>query len=133
MGFEIEILDNDGSGRNHVLSWNNNEHMAWYDPTKMGTIRYTENSISSIDDIKFPDVSVYPNPVSGRIFVRSQSGIEEFSIYSIQGELLHFQGGLVTSTLSCDMSDYQAGLYILRLKLDNGIYLNYKIFKRLME
>jgi len=129
MGFEIEILDNDGSGRDHVLSWNNNEHMAYYNPTKMGIIRFTENTISSIDEFQHSGVSIYPNPVSGSLFVSSPSLVDEIYIYSIQGEILHFQSGLSTSSISYDMSNYRAGIYIMRLKLEDGSYLSHKIIK----
>lgn len=130
MGFEIEILDNDGSGRDHVLSWNNNEHMAYYNPTKMGTIRFTESTISSIDDFQPSVVSIYPNPVTGSLFVSAQSAIEEIVLYSIQGEILNIQTSLSIASLSYDMSNYRAGIYIMRLKLENGGYLNYKILKK---
>jgi len=133
MGFEIEILDNDGSGRNHVLSWNNNEHMAYYNPTKMGTIRYTENTISAIDDFQKAEVSIYPNPVTSRLFVNSSSVVEEISLHSIQGEIYYIQGGLSTKSAAIDMSSYNAGLYILKLKLDNGSSPAYKICKRNIE
>jgi hypothetical protein len=113
-----------------VLSWNNNEHMAWYDPTKMGTIRFTENTISAIADTRFPGISVYPNPFTDMLFVRSQALIEEFAVYSMQGEMLEFRGSLSAASLSCRMGNYQPGIYLIRLKMGAGRYLTYKISKR---
>jgi len=129
IGFEVELLDNDGSGRNHVLSWNNNQHMAWYNPSKMGTIELVE-STSGIDNKQIQDISVTPNPTSGDIIVKSLISINEISIYSIQGQLLYKKTGTQTTEFSLNISGYQTGMYLMKVKLANNKYLNYKISKK---
>jgi hypothetical protein len=133
IGFEIEILDNDGSGRDHVLSWNQNDHMAWFNPTKMGTISFTDNTINRINNLQSPDISIYPNPFVNSLFINSQFPIEATSIYSIQGQLLNIQTGLLSTNITLNMNKYSPGPYIIKLKLENGTCLNYKIFKSNIE
>jgi hypothetical protein len=130
MGFEIEILDNDGSGRNHVLSWNNNEHMAWYNPAMMGTISFTGGEITTAKDLRHPGISVYPNPVSGTLFINSPERVEEITLYSLLGEVLDVQRGLSVTSFSYDMGHHKEGIYLLRLKLENERYQNFRICKR---
>jgi hypothetical protein len=129
MGFEIEILDNDGSGRNHVLSWNKNLHMAWYDPTHMGTIVFSENSITSVKNTGPSHVSVYPNPVSDKVLIRSPEQINELAVFSAQGQLLQGQKRLAATDITLDIKDYKPGIYILVVKMQDGTRVNYKLIK----
>jgi hypothetical protein len=133
MGFEIEILDNDGSGRDHVLSWNKNEHMAWYNPTKMGTIIFTENTITSFKNTELSNISVYPNPVSNNVLIQSPLQFNEVVIYSVQGQLMYDQTGLSTSYISLDINNFKPGIYILNVKMNDGTCVNYKLVKSSLE
>jgi hypothetical protein len=133
MGFEIEILDNDGSGRDHVLSWNKNEHMAWYNPTKMGTIIFTENTITSFKNTELSNISVYPNPVSNNVLIQSPQQFNEVVIYSVQGQLMYDQTGLSTSYISLDINNFKPGIYILNVKMNDGTCVNYKLVKSSLE
>jgi hypothetical protein len=129
IGFEIEILDNDGSGRDHVLSWNKNEHMTWYNPSKMGTIKFVENT-NIFNCIYIKSVSIYPNPTSDYVVVKSFSLIKEVSIYSMQGQQLFRKTVSNQYEVSLDLNAFQPALYFLKVKLNDGNYLNYKIVKR---
>jgi hypothetical protein len=129
MGFEIEILDNDGSGRDHVLSWNNNEHKAWYNPTKMGTIRFTENTITSLKNTESSYISVFPNPAGNNVLIQSRKQFNKVEIYSAQGQLLYDQGDLSTSTITLDINYLKPGIYILNVKMKDGSFLTHKMVK----
>jgi hypothetical protein len=127
MGFEIEILDNDGSGRDHVLSWNKNEHMAWYNPTKMGTILFTENTITSYKKAAFSEISVFPNPVTDRVMIQSPEQFSELEIYSTHGQLMHRQAGLSTNDMVIDINNFIPGIYILTVKMKDGTWVKQKM------
>jgi hypothetical protein len=133
MGFEIEILDNDGSGRDHVLSWNKNDHMTWYNPTKMGTISFTENTINSFKNAEFSYISVYPNPVASDVLIQSPKQFNEVAIYSMQGQLMFDQESLSTSKISLDINNFKPGIYILNVKMNDGTCANYKLVKSSLE
>jgi hypothetical protein len=129
MGFEVEILDNDGSGRNHVLSWNKNEHMAWYDPSQMGTIKFVE-STTGVNDLDLNCVSIFPNPTTNRVVVKASSFIDEISICSIQGQLLFKKKISSCTEVSLDLNSLQPSLYLVGIRFANGQYSNCKIVKR---
>jgi hypothetical protein len=129
MGFEIEILDNDGSGRDHVLSWNKNEHMAWYNPTKMGTIIYTENTITSLKKTELSPISVYPNPVADKILIQSPQQFNEVAVYSARGQLMYKQTSLSTNNIFLDINNFKPGIYILNVKMNDGTCVNSKLVK----
>jgi hypothetical protein len=133
MGFEIEILDNDGSGRNHVLSWNKNLHMAWYNPTHMGTIIYSDNTVTSVKNWESSDFSVYPNPVTDKVLIQSADQFNDVSIYSAQGQLMYDQVGFSGTSLSIDMDKFKPGMYILNVTMNNGTRVNYKLVKSSTE
>jgi hypothetical protein len=133
MGFEVEILDNDGSGRNHVLSWNKNLHMAWYDPTHMGTIVFTENTITSVRNTRSSTISVFPNPASDKVLIESPGMIDEVTIYSVPGRLMLKQAGLSSCHVSFDISNFIPGVYILNVKMYDGTRMYRKLVKSVLE
>lgn len=129
MGFEVEILDNDGSGRNHVLSWNKNEHMAWYNPGKMGTIKFVE-STTSVNDIDLNCISIFPNPTTNCAVVKASSFIDEILVSSIQGQLLYKKVVSNSAEVSLDLTSLQPSLYLVGIRFSDGKYSNCKIVKR---
>ncbi len=133
MGFEIEVLDNDGLGREHVLSWNNNLHMAYYNPTHMGTIIYTENTITSVKNPGESAISVYPNPATDKVLVQSPKEFAEVVIYSAQGQKMYEETGLSATRISVDMHAFKTGLYIMNVKMKDGSHSNYKLVKSSQE
>ena len=58
-----------------------------------------------------PEFTLYPNPVSGTLYIESQTGITpEVKIYSIQGELL-----INIKDNRIDFSSYPSGIYIAKI------------------
>jgi len=133
IGFEIEILDNDGSGRDHVLSWNNNEHMAWYNPTKMGKIIFTESTITSDKKTEASKISVYPNPVADKVLIQSPDQFNEVAIYSAHGQLMYKQEGLSFNSIELNINNFKHGVYILTVKMCDGTRVNHKLVKNSPE
>ena len=127
MGFEIEILDNDGTGRDHVLSWNKNEHMAWYNPTKMGTIIFTENTITSVQKTEVSGISVYPNPADDKVLIQSPEQFNEVVLYSTSGQQMYKQAGLSTQSIELDINNFKPGIYILNVKMNDGTWVKQKM------
>jgi hypothetical protein len=103
--------------------------MAWYNPTKMGTIIFTENTISSLKNIEPSSVSVYPNPVANNVSLRSTQQIDEVSIFSVHGQLMLEQSGLSATDISLDINNFKPGVYILNVKMHDGTLVNHKLVK----
>lgn len=119
IGFEIEILDNDGSGREHVLSWNNNEHMAWYNPAKMGIMVFGEN-MNSFAGYKSDRPIIYPIPANKFAYIESENPINSWSVYSIQGQLVNSEYNIHQTEVIIPINNLNAGIYLLQIKYTNG-------------
>ena len=81
---------------------------------KIGTIGIFENNIKSL--------KVYPNPVSSVLNVDLKTGLNYIEIFDMNGKLL-----VTTQTsndkFSINVSDYVVGLYLIKIKNINEIYL----------
>jgi photosystem II stability/assembly factor-like uncharacterized protein len=82
-----------------------------------GTIlKYSFNYDLGYTDQKVKDIFIFPNPATDYIWLQKKSGdAGQFRIYSTSGQLIkeiHFQKG--ESNLLIDLSDLNAGIYILK-------------------
>jgi ELWxxDGT repeat protein len=69
----------------------------------------------SINSISKTSVSVYPNPTSSFINIKSETAITKIEIFDLLGKQI-----LTTGTQSqLDVSNYQSGIYLLKLYSDN--------------
>ena len=46
IGFEISVGDNDGDGRESILTWWTSNDQAWHDPSTFGTGKFTERTVN---------------------------------------------------------------------------------------
>lgn len=75
-------------------------------------------------------VKLYPNPVDDRLIVETENIIEEVSIYTITGVMVHNeQITTYNEQLTIDLSNFDNGIYFVKIKLDNGEILK-KIVKQ---
>jgi hypothetical protein len=129
IGFEIEILDNDGSGRDHVLSWNNNEHMAWYNPAKMGTMIF-DGVLNSTVNIEAENNYIYPNPAESIVTIVTENPIQSWSLYSAYGQLIQTESNLHQKTKLDFIEKLSSGTYILKVSDINGNTNCFKLLKK---
>ena len=71
-----------------------------------------------VSDNELSELSIYPNPTKGSLFVNSTNNdtIQSLQLYSTTGKLL-----LETKTAEIDLGNLPTGLYLLKIKTDNGI------------
>jgi hypothetical protein len=107
---------------NILLCFEENSQQVYQNP-KYNTCFYT-----SINDEPNPDkgFKVFPNPVSGELFIQPTSNIDEdftLEMYSVKGELVRKECLEPGSRLHrIDTSSLRNGIYILRLISDSGKY-----------
>ncbi|WP_339755200.1 endonuclease [uncultured Winogradskyella sp.] len=70
----------------------------------------------SIDEKERLEVSIYPNPTSGRIYFSGLQDKTKIEVFSIEGKLLK-QFNAIEDYIDLDLP---SGLYLLKLKNDNG-------------
>lgn len=76
------------------------------------------NFSSSVGDIQNSDLGnlIYPTRTSGTVFISDFTGHNEVRIYNISGQLVQS----FKNVSKIDMSSYQTGLYLIKLKSDSG-------------
>ena len=75
-----------------------------------------QNVTPVIDNKLFQEVSVYPNPVTDKLTVQSaDQSLKIVGIYDVSGKLL-FQTEGNGLQQEIELSDFNAGVYILRVK-----------------
>ncbi|WP_310991011.1 T9SS type A sorting domain-containing protein [Aequorivita marina] len=65
-------------------------------------------------------ISVYPNPAKGKVFINSPEAIEHISLSNINGQMLG-SFDVASQNAELDLSQYQSGLYIIRISTANGV------------
>jgi len=98
-----------------------------YIPLSLYLLAKLDNISGSLqnESAKSDYLTIYPD-ISGNIFsIKSNYGIKQTTVYNINGYIL-----FNNASESVDLSNYNAGIYIIRVKLDNDYIYNYKVLKK---
>lgn len=79
---------------------------------------------SSINEIELADITLYPNPTSGKLTLDSNLDIQEVELYDSFGRSV-----LKVNNNSFNISDLNAGTYLCTITLATGQRLTKKVFK----
>jgi Peptide-N-glycosidase F, C terminal/Peptide-N-glycosidase F, N terminal/Secretion system C-terminal sorting domain len=79
----------------------------------------------SVKDISTVDVSVFPNPTTDFVNIRSDKKTRSISVYSAEGRKLN-----EVKDSKVDLSGYPKGVYILDILLEGGTQFKHKIIKK---
>lgn len=92
----------------------------------LGNTAQYHNGIVNIDTYIDAIANIYPNPVENRLTIEEKSNvlINNIDVYSILGKKI-----FSTSKNTIDMSKFNKGVYLLKIKLQNGKNAVKKIIK----
>lgn len=82
----------------------------------------TLSNTKSIDEFSF-----YPNPVNDVLNIRSNKAIESLMVYNLTGKLL-IENLKVNNKI--DVSNLKSGIYLFRIRFDDGEIKNFKVIKK---
>ncbi len=82
-----------------------------------------------IDDAQNENVAVYPNPVTDRLFVEGE-GVRRVEIFNSIGQQMALQAVDNEPSASISMSDFPAGIYVVRILKDNNASRVMKVVKK---
>ncbi|MCI3937021.1 T9SS type A sorting domain-containing protein [Chryseobacterium aahli] len=84
------------------------------------------NATMDVKDIKSIDVSIYPNPTSDFVNIKSKTDVASMTLFSIDGRKLteNFKENKI------NISSYNTGVYILNIVLKDGTTFKHKIIKK---
>ncbi len=137
MGFDLQILDNDGDGREAALAWHDNEHHAWDIPAMMGTIMFSNgqepeaiDTIDTTDGIQLVNdinLIIYPNPATSNFTIKAEESIKQISIYSIDGKSVFNSIYGNTKNVNINVSGIVDGLFLLYIEMNNNLLIKKKL------
>lgn len=79
------------------------------------------NLLTSTDIPRQYDILIYPNPVTGRLYLANLPAGAEITIYDLQGRVHGAaKAGHTEHAISIDMTGYASGIYFLRLNTLNS-------------
>ena len=67
------------------------------------------------------DVNVYPIPVTDKLFIDTETYIEEISIYTLSGVMVYKEVDF--NNKSVDVSEYNSGVYVIKIKSNDKVVM----------
>ncbi|MFO8087577.1 MAG: C25 family cysteine peptidase [Bacteroidales bacterium] len=103
--------------------WDEGDDCAWLDD-----ILFPPNDLFSAVDEKTAesDIAVYPNPTTDQLTVQSDRKISSVELYDLSGRLL-VQEIIHNANAKLQLGSFQAGVYLLKVKTEDGMVQNKKI------
>lgn len=95
--------------------------------------RFEQNGgilIVSANGIEMANVKIYPNPTMGKITISTPNPISGVQLFNLSGKLIQERTAIHSNQVQLEMQDKVAGIYFLKVKLQNGKVNSYKIVKR---
>ncbi|MBQ5688611.1 MAG: T9SS type A sorting domain-containing protein, partial [Bacteroidales bacterium] len=62
--------------------------------------------------------NIYPNPVSDGLVIETEANIEAVTIYTVTGGVVYSEVDYNNNTI--DVSDFANGVYIMKVRTENG-------------
>jgi hypothetical protein len=87
--------------------------------------KYTTEETLGVNDLKYKNITVYPNPTSGQLFVKSDKKIKSLELYNVEGRKI-----LMSDKNSANLSSLSIGSYLLKVKYGDGSVESKKIIKK---
>lgn len=84
---------------------------------------------ASIDDVKTIEAKLYPNPTNGALNVSLSEGIDNISIFSMNGKLV-FNQTVHSDKITIDVSNLKAGTYIHQIETELGTIIRNRLVKQ---
>ncbi len=87
---------------------------------------YEYGSVMSTNDFNsFSDFTIFPNPATEIITVKSNESIENIEVFSMEGRKIK-----ATTSSTIDISDLSTGMYLLQVKTESGKVGSKKLIKQ---
>jgi hypothetical protein len=120
IGLDVAIDDNDnGVTRTNQQMWSGTA-TNWQNTSAWGTANLSSSLITSVEEVESAsNISVYPNPTNGKIFINASTENVSWEIYNSDGMMLQKGTSKEIQTIGTD-----AGTYILKI---NNVF--YKVIK----
>ena len=85
------------------------------------------NDCASINNTELKNITIYPNPTSNVINIKSESNKAKISIYSLEGKKIYFN--TINTSEQINVSNIETGSYILKIQINKNTYTKRLIIK----
>ena len=92
------------------------------------TIPITLNCYDGFENINSDDFSMYPNPTSDNVNIKSKSMIHNVIVYNEVGQTV-YQTSTNNMSVVISLSSFKSGIYFVRIDTENGINISKLIVK----
>lgn len=82
-----------------------------------------------VDDESKSDFSYYPNPVKNTLTINAEKNVKSIDIYNMTGQTV-FNQKLISNNSTFNISSLTAGIYMVKVVLENGQVETFKIIKK---
>ena len=76
---------------------------------------YEIDGNTALNDVNTPEISVYPNPATDKLFINSVTPITDAKLYSIDGIMALYVENKQVTSIVLNLNTLKKGIYILRL------------------
>ncbi len=112
---DAKAADFDGDGWLDIVSASSgNNKLVWY-----------KNNTLGISKNEFANYKIYPNPTNGILYIESKLPISQISVFNLLGQLIETN----QNTNQIDLSNAEAGVYLLNIEDEKGNSQTHKILK----
>jgi len=84
---------------------------------------------NQINDLAAHGIQIYPNPTNGLVQLEFENKIQGLRVTTITGKIL-LQKGNVDKRATIDLADYNNGIYIIQIDIEDYQQLIYKVVKK---
>jgi len=82
------------------------------------TLTVISSSLAATSDIKKLELSIYPNPTTNILNIKTQDKVVDVSVYDISGKLVNIKA----SNGKVNVNSLPKGNYILKVVTDKAVY-----------
>jgi hypothetical protein len=127
LGFDIQIADNDGSGRDGQFAWDpddllngTTEDNAWKDTRVFGVIHLGEKPAIGVAPVQNTQFGVYPNPATSEVNFSNLNGVTSIELVNLIGQTV-MTVDVNGYDVNLNVSDLASGTYFAKIYTSNGI------------
>ena len=118
---EWEWVDLKANTEFYAIAQGKNAKGEWGEITKLEFITSMEGNIELVEN----DFNIYPNPVCDKLYIETESEIEEVVVYDVYGRVQNLRNSETQKLRnSIDVADLNSGVYFVKVVTSEGEVVN---------
>ena len=112
------------AGNYYMILYYLDEMSGWtrFSPDSYNQINFTVAYPTGIEEVAAGKPSIYPNPATDVLYIKSSSVIKSVMILDISGKPILRQEPSTTRTVPVSVNNLSQGAYLIKIETEDGIY-----------